>query len=1123
MTSLLLDAPGRRFLEKLLRPSVVLIRLADRPVATGFFISRGGWVCTAWHAVGLDPSPVRVEWEGGAFQAEVELNASDLDLLVLRPAAGVPALDVPPLPVATDRLDELSHDLLATVAYAIDPAVQLRPRLYFGSVTETARVGSREEIVFQDLVEGDGISGAPILDLSVLRVAGHVTFAPAKLRRLGGGTAARHLSAAFPALAEEWRQAGERLERRVADFLSSRGGLAIGDPLPPRVRELLIRDHNHRIVQDYRQRNVFDPDRYAPRWLESEISQFLEQEDAAALMVAGLTGSGKTNLLLHLSESLDPEVYLPVVLPCRNADDPDLLRAGFAALGLPYFTPAAAVTLLGTFPGRSWVFLFEGLNEWPSFRLEHFRQTVLGLASLIRERGARNLKVIFSVRSEFLQERLVDFRAPGSAAGGPLEPCMDLFFQARVGLRLPFLELICSEKPAEGEATSELQVLYDHYRLLPGHRPKTTFDQLSEPVRRMISLPLLLAIFVQRYNGKEVPEVGLRSSLIEDIILPILNQRGEASEVFRQDAGDFLKGLAGLVFERQDAGLGRPYREVKRQPWQDRFILETLLSASPILSCTRAERDDLYISFRSDWFYEHSLAGHLWDQHYREGGEISTEILHQILHQATDSRAETHLARAFVFLSEWALARGPWRPGLILRLLALEERLDFARGFVQSLLELVQRHIGFAKAIETEQGEPASSFVELLDASAEVLPEAALRRLIDYAESLEIPGDYGSILDLLNVPARLWSRPLPRDLAVRRLLAIAYSLFSIHDIEAAYQRAQDPVLGDLPAELAAKRQFVLGRCLQHQQRYPDALSEYAKGVEGSSPFAYRCRHQSAFIKFLAESDYQGARAELEAIIPNPHLAEEEDQGSEPRLLHATCLVNLGEYAAAEAALERVAEARRRTRRSHKEGTACRALADLHFRRFRRGDAVAAIGRAIECLETCSHYLSFAYALEVEASILALLEGATAQAVQRADRAIEISRGHLPTLSWALQTRALVGAVAGEDDAVSDHLAEARRQGLSPYQEAREQFVLLLRDFLGRRRPEPALAGEALTLRRAYEGQGWRWYPAILGLMLASLAGETPSNPAAARTLFGEDIEGEGLTRSYLFARIFPSV
>lgn len=1122
MTSLLLDAPGRRFLEKLLRPSVVLIRLADRPVATGFFISSGGWVCTAWHAVGLDPSPVRVEWEGGAFQAEVELKVSDLDLLVLRPAAGVPALDVPPLPVATDGLDELSHDLLATVAYAIDPAVKLHPRLYFGSAAETTRVGSREEIVFQDLVEGDGISGAPILDLSMLRVAGHVTFAPSRLRRLGGGTAARHLSAAFPALAEEWRQAGEGIERRIADFLSSRGGLAVGDPLPPRVRELLIRDRNHRIVQDYRQRNVFDPDRYAPRWLESEISQFLKQEDAAALMIAGLTGSGKTNLLLHLAESLDPAVYLPVVLPCRNADDPDLLRAGFAASGLPYFAPEAAVTLLETFPGRAWVFLFEGLNEWPSFRLEHFRQTVLGLAGLIRERGARNLKVIFSVRSEFLQERLVDFRAPGSAAGGPLEDCMDLFFQTRTGMRRPFVELFCSEERAEGEAVSELQVLYDHYRSLPGHRPKTTFDQLSEPVRRMISLPLLLAIFVQRYNGKEVPEGGLRSSLIEDIVLPILNQRGEASEVFRQDAADFLKGLAGLVLERRDAGLGRSYREIKQQPWQDRFILETLLSASPILSCTRAERDDLYISFRSDWFYEYSLAGHLWDEHYRDGGEIPEDVLRQILNRATDSRVETHLARAFVFLAEWALTRGPGRPGLIIRLFGLEERPDFARGFVQSFLEFVQRHVGFSQVIETGRGEPAGSFVDLLDASAGELTETALRRLLDYAESLEIPGDYKSILELLDVPTRLWDRPLSGDLSSRRSLVIAYSYFSTHKIEAAYQRARDPALEGLPAELASKRHFILGRCLQFQQRYKEALGEFEKGAGGISSFAYRCRHQRAFIQFMQESDYQGARAELETIIPNPHLAEEEDQGSEPRLLHATCLVHLGEYAAAELVLDKVVAARRRLRRSHKEGTACRALADLHLRRFRRDKAFAVIGRAVECLDSIGHFLSLAYALEVEATILALLDGRIGEAARKLDDVIARSQDHRPSLSWALQTRAMVGTLAGDDSAVSDHLAEARRQTLSPYQGARERFILLFGDFLSRRKPDPKLATEALALRQAYEERGWRWYPAILGLMLASLQGEVPSTPAEALALFGEDIDGEGLTRSYLFARIFPS-
>ncbi len=919
-------------------------------------------------------------------------------------------------------------------------------------------------------------------------------------------------------LRQEWQEAGKRFDRAFADLFLQRGGLAADEP-PPRVVELLLGDCNRHVIQEYRRRGVFDPDRYMPRRLEADIALFLEQREAVALLIAGLTGSGKTNLLLHLSETLDPSAYQPVVVPCRTVDAADLVEAAFAILGLPRFTPEAAAARLAAFPGKTWVLMFEGLNEWPSFKLEYFRQAVREIAQLVREQGSRNLKVIFSVRSEFLQERLADFRLP---EGSPPEACIDLFFHARSGRRRPFLELVCSERPAETEAVSELQVLYEHYRSLAGHRPKATFDQLSDPVRRMISLPLLLAIFVQRYDGKEVPEGGLRSSLIEDIVLPILNQRGEASEVFRQDAADLLKGLAGRVFERQDAELGNSYREIKRQVWHDRFIIEALLSDSPILSCTKAERDDLYISFRSDWFYEYFLAGHLWDEHYRGGGEISEEILRRVLARAADSREETHLARAFVFLAEWTLTRQAWQPGLILLLLNLEERPDFARGFAYSFLDFLRLHTGFDRPLEGESKERGASFASLLDEGAGAFTERGWRRLLDYVEHLETVGEYGAALRLLEAPVRLWERLGSGELSARRVLSIAYNRFSRHEIDEAYTFAQKSGLDALPAELTAKRRFILGRCLQFQGRYREALDEFTRGGAGASPFAYRCRHQRAFIKFMEESDYRGARAELETIIPNPLLAEEDDQGSEPRLLHASCLVNLGEYKAAEEALRKVIEARRRARRSHKEGTACRALADLHLRRFQRDAALAETRRALECLESSGHFLSRAYALEVQAAARALLDGDLGQAAEDLEGVIELSRSHGPSLSWALQSRALVNGLAGEDRALEEALAEARRHGLSPYQELRQHFIQLLLDVLRRVRPEDVLASEVRALRQAYEERGWRWYPGILDLMRGALTGKVAQTPVEALALFGEDVDGEGLTRSYLCARIFAA-
>jgi tetratricopeptide (TPR) repeat protein len=1127
VSSLLDEGAGRSFVEALLRPSVVLISAAGQPSATGFFVSRSGLIATAYHVVfAKDPEGIVVSWQGRSLPARVLPRPSPaLDLGLLTVAPDPLAEPFEPLPVLTGDWGEvIRHHPLAAMGYAAVGTRPLALAYLFEGRLQAADQGGEQggQLVIADLAESKGMSGAPILDLALMRIVGLVAFRPSLQPRLGGATSLQFL-AGLPGLAEEWRQAGARFDRALADFLTGRGEGLDPSELPAGALRLLAGDHNRRVRERHRRRGTFAPDAYLPRSIEPDVDLFLEQPEAAALLIAGTAGSGKTNLLLHLAEALGSRGFQTVFVPCGAIEAPDLLGGAFGLLLLPRFTPEKAAELLGRLPGTTWVLLFDALNEWRQFDRERFREFLERLAALIAAPGGAGVKLVVSVSSEFLRQKLPGFGPAGRPSGGALGGFAGLFYSPREGQR--FLELTCAATAADGEAPPELESLYDHYRSLPGHRPRTLYAQLSPMVRQIISLPLLLALFTRRYHDQEVPDVTLGSALVEDFVLPILARGGEASEMTRQDAADLLAGLAGLVFERQDGGLGASYAEVKSKVSADRTLIEALVD-SPLLG-SHGTGDDLVIGFQSDWYFEYFLARWLWSRQGKLAAEAMREALRTLLAPRREAWLETHLVRSLTLVAERAAGGTPRSLDLAIALFNLDaappHAMVSADAFVRSFLDLLRlQSRGAALPVRDRQDARSMSPVDLLAAAAMRFTDAGWRRLLDYVEHLETLCDYASALGLLEHETHLWAKPTG-ELGARRALSLAFNRFYENDVAGALDALRDVRPELLPGELPAKRQFVLGRCLQYEGRYVEAAQEFARGSRSETTFGFRCLHQQAFIRFFVESDYAAAQADLDSLLANPHFAgsADDDQASEPRLLLASCLVHRGRYSAAEAALRRLIEVRRRLRRPHKEGTACRALADLHLRRFRRADAEAAIARAVECLESSPQGTSLAYALEVQAAILGLLAGDLGRAGEVLSRSIELSAAHRPTRSWSLQTRALLAVLAGDREAAGADLAEARSLFLNPNQELRERFVILLGDSLAA--PRGALLGREIAhLRGEYEQRGYAWYPGLLNLILAALpAGRAaPGSPGAARDCFGEDVDGPGLIASYLYARIF---
>lgn len=1134
-----LQAGFLEFVEGLILPSIVLLLVDGEEVQTGFFVSTQGDICTCFHGFFLrEDNPIQAVWRGKHYPATIKakIEAADFVLLAIPPEA-LEGERTPPLPVYTEPVQgQLKYHTALTMGYAglENRSIPVRERVFTGRLGEQCREGLQERIEFLDLGVGKGNSGAPIFDLLLFRVVGYVRSSFSKTQRLGDGLTLQHLIANSGELAPAWAQAGEQFDREKVEYYRFHGLKFYSVELSKDVLRYLIQSQNQHLINQKIFAGVFIPELYVCREAEAKLEQFIKDSEARILMLVGTTGSGKSNILLHLVQALNDEDSLPLLLSCDELEDSSLLGAIGQALKVEDYSLEKIPTLLQQVSDATWVVIFDGYNEWTHADRVSFQNTLTAIDRLVSSHPELNLKFIFSTRSEFLQEKMADFYFTQSRAFDTSGYCLHLFYFD--DQQHPYVEVKNLESSSTaGLNSSELQAMFEHYRKVGwvsfgggqkvGICPNNSFAELPDTVKNIINRPVILKLFMMRYHNMEVPNISVRSSFIDDIIYPVLLRESD-SDLFREDISLFLMELAFYIFDSLN---GEPcsYATLVKQSWHNDKVLRYLLEKSPLLqrnvvggTSSRVKKNT--ISFGSDWLFEYYLATYIWETCLeRPALAEKCAYIEELQAHSFEKKSDAHLLGALLVFGEWALTKDSTVFPVILHLINSERFASFNAGYTHAFLDHIRTNYSLDGRIPTEDRQVLPGLTGLFHTHAGRFNDTGFSRLLDYVMHLERLDEIKDALALLNIAEDFWA-PAAAENQAKRYLSLAYNHLHGHAIDQATQFAAQVDESLLSQNLVAKRNFVLGRCLQFRQRYSEAQEVYERSVSSQTYFGYLCNHQLAFIKVIRDSDYVAAARLLEHIIARMSLTFSSDEQLTSQLLHASCLIQLGRYVQAENNLQFLIKKRQIRRQKQGMGKALRTLADLYLRQFNAEKALEALDASFESLKGKTHYLTSAFARDIRASIYGLLQGNQGVAFSDVQKALEFAElaQHNPSKSWSHQTLALLHALEGEIEPAKQHLKEARRYGFSPYQELREKFIrLLARYFSPEERPNVRPA-EVTRLRNRYLEQGYGWYPGVLALIGAQMAGKKPDSAIEVITLFGEDINAAGLLQSYLYARIF---
>ncbi len=1119
------------FVESSLKSSVVRVLLGERS-QTGFFVSRGGLVCTCYHGLHLFPAEkILIGWEGREYPAALLFASEKADVALLDvPGLAIdPPRDIRPLPISPEppARAEFRHPA-ASLGFAVTSTfnVPVTPRLLTGHLTHRYDFGQQERYEIQGVSGSRGNSGAPVIDMHRLRVVGYVRASYEEPRRqIGDALTFTALLGERPELAEEWRRACLDFDLALTRFYLEAPFPLDPEHCPGGLVSGLASAHAGAFFEAAGVAELFRLGRYVMRAAEADVQKFLRETPNELLLLAGASGSGKTSLILNVARELGGgQVFLPVPFKCDGRRVRDLLRELTGALlRVEHFAPTLG-QLFARCPDRTWVLLFDGLNECSDFRLAEFKGLVGELLSLARRPGVK-LKTIISLRTEFFREYLQEFFSAPGARGEGDEDLLRTF--QRDSRDRPYLEVGRINEARLPDGRLELEAMYERYRQT-GLKPATTFEQLAgQPICEMLDRPFVLDLMMRTYNGAEIPVLMGRSSLLREIIKMTLRKAGIQTAVGAGQMISYLSRLAMLIL-RSPGGQCCLDSDLYVESWHKGPELEVLLSNTPLLEREPVRHgfgDESSVRFAADWTFEFFIARHLWGAWWRANsgkgpGEMLGEF-HLLLPPEGGEAMRHHLLVALVFFAEWAATDDPSRFPFLARVMNDAERKSFAKGFMRECLNFFRVTYGFDKEIAASDDSRAT-FFGLLSRNADHFGTTGGEGFLDYIEYLENIGeDRGALLGL-----DLFRSSVAGDAALqaRRHLSLALRAYGKRDINAALEHASRVEPGQLPSGLRAKRAFIVGRAYQFKEDFARAEAEYEVGRKESSLYAYRCEHQLlAFIPIMARSDFAAALAQLDRILEDESFALRRYERFESMLLRATCLFRLGRYAEAEKQLGELVRLRMLQRHKPGTGRALQALAEARFRKFERGPALETVDQAIEFLHHGANVLALARAYDVKANVLGLLEGDAEGAAASCERALELSdratTKHISTKRWCLQTRAILSAVRGEHAATLRALGEAGAG--NPYEKLQERFIILLARRCAGGDRGGGFKAEALRLRDDFRQLGLVWYPEILSLMLSAAAGEVPDRGAVVASL-PAGADPEGLFSSHLYARIFDA-
>jgi tetratricopeptide (TPR) repeat protein len=1148
----------RQFLEQYLNDSVVLLSIGGSPSQTAFFVSEDGLLCTTHHFYEpvLCDSYVTVQWRGleyrALYKADLSDTTSDVAFFQMLSRMESESLRTTPVPLYPHRLDNTDQGIPCVAlgfAGMTDPYAPQRLRLFEGTLSWTAgyqtHPGHRllPEFDTLDVTVAAGNSGAPILDLRRFRVVAYVRGrlgtpaqqgqpAASPIERMGRACPIPPVLLDMESLCDSWRDAGERLESEKRRFFR-----ALRLPLPSDIVTssdaiAAIEQQNRDVLSRLESAGVFHPTLLVPRATTKRILEFLASEEYPVAVVAGQSGTGKTTILADLCRRELPRFAIPFLVTCGE------LGVGDSLDGLPshlhFDLDLESLIRRIASDGKRLAMILDGYNEWPAASGQHFCQ-ILERVSAIAQQYPGSLAILVAAKSEFLREHLPELVFADAAASSPL-PLHVIYRHViqgdsdkeagrsqreRLTIEVPTLH-----QSHLHDVSSEQRLMYEHYRRQGTVRtpageeigicPLTTYEALPNSILTFIDRPLLLRQFMIRYHGQQAPTVGLRFSLYREIVVPDI-AKFAPSWITRERVENLMANLARYLLHNgvQTA----TFRQLTNQPWFDAGTVELLLTHTFFLSRSKVSGSILggtQIGFSSDWLFEYYLSLDIWEE-LLDGNEHRPQYLATLFDASGGTQAD-RLVGPLANVAELSLTRDHIMLRDILTAGAQAEQSPVSSAFIASFFELVRTQYGFAIPLPPEAfGAPASA-LDIFKGLRNTFSAGGLRRIMSYVAHL---GDDGidDALALLSfdqtLDGTLWESLGPAGLAELKTLRalMRFRINNEQDVRSALAELQQMDGGRLPDVARNRYMFVLGRCHQWFREYDAALNAYEKGSDGDDHYASMCRHQIAFIEFFEHSNYQRA---AELLTTNTRSRGDAARNQSSIHLLATCLMELGQYRNAEDLIE--SQLRQRNRQGLGRARVLRTLAQLRLRTFERDAAIDTCRAAGELSRNATNRLVYAESLEAEASVLALHDGDLPQALSLMNDVMSIARerNHRPSLSWFLQTEAMVHALKGDADAMATALGSAASFGLNPNQERRTQLVraLCAHAVLGRSSPREDLE----QLESEYRQAGQVWYAGIVALLRDSQAGRD----VELHSLLPDGTNISGLRRSFLFRFVFPA-
>ena len=1141
-------------IEDVFRESVVLILIDKKPVATGFVISESGDICSCHHY--FDPYNTAISFSARLghellplyYNAEISKPEHDFAMfhvdrrVLLKNTVPAPLLDV-------SLLSHQSSDTLVALGFPAleDPFAPVRMRVVDGrslGIVEYRHSGKMiRTLEVVDLAVGKGMSGGPVFDLREFRViayiqgklleedllARNVSGNSPSVERLGRACLLDNLLQRRSDLRNQWRAAGLLADTRKQQIFRAYGMGIPCELLTRRDVERLIRQNNQMVIDSLRQAGIFNDRLFVPRPAGEKIHRFLQNPEYSAAIISGASGSGKTNLLTDFLRQPEAQDALVLFIQANAVGDKeDPLHSVCTVLGISGELQVL-IRLAAGEHGQRLIIVVDAFNEWQHAS----RASLIRLLKAWKEMSqgyAGALKLILSIRTEFLREQAPELLTDPLRVQStdPLNIVFQYSEEQEAGREkiLSTIDLPTLHPSQENHGLSEQEILYEHYRkqktiLDPpgrsiGIRPNTAYRELPATVRRFLDRPLLLKLFMMRYDGRDVPESPIRYLLLKEITSPDTT-RWDASSSMWERAEIFMIRLADIL-SRTNGPAVSTLQLADEQFDMDLF--SRLLEHTFFLAKSRPQSSNISsLSFSSDWLLEYYLSLFLSAkclQHQDLSARVTLLNQHMLL--STRHSKSNIFSGALSYFAEWALTSDHDCFAAFLQLVSLEDESKPRQILFSTVFEYVRLNFGFDKSIPKMDESSPESFRDSLASLSTHLGTHGISRLLHYLESLQNEGARETLLLLCHTP--LWTG-LDHD-AMAVLLSIrALKYLECHEIELAMQDLSQ--IGSFVADQVRPRwAFVRGRCLQFRGQYGEARAVFEKCLGVDSPYSSRCRHQIAFIRYFHESDYPAAAQ----MLKESYLSSSNRwTNSSSKLLYTGCLIEMGLYDEAESILAEEAETRRKAKHRLGYGRALRNQAQLYLWRFETVRAFEAINAALEATRNLPYYLTYAGILDIQAIATALLSGDFGVSFQCADESINLNckAVHNAGISWTFQTRALLHAASGNVKAMEEDLgnmaSRSQNFSMSPNQVRRTKFIRLLGDYCTRLASMETILARAVELRKEYEKAKGMWYYGVLSLLVLALQGPAPVTPDRAAACFSGAISLEGLWNSHLFALI----